>query len=431
MELLDVLTTAHHLRAMVNDLVDTIERTDAPPGATLSDLDLRRTIVQLERAINSATAAQAACLAEMGRRARGHGAATTTLTASPHDPQTSVLVSEEFIPDEVALLLHCSTASAHARYRTALDAERTPAAALLWRAGVIDARKVQVIADELGSLDPQADSTYELGVDAADYAAMHTPTQTRSWLARRVIATDPDAAAERCRRASAERRVVFTPGADSMASIWAHLPGVQARQVFDTVDAVAKAAGSDDARTMDQRRADALIDLVTGRAQPPRVDVQVVVSAESLAGTSELPAWVPGLGPITATQARNCAAGDGAVWRRLLTDPETGTLTELAEPQYRPSRRLSRSVRSRDVTCRFPGCRRTASSGSDLDHTVPWPTGSTAVTNLAALCRRHHRLKHSAGWSVTQYADGVLEWTTPGGRRFTTTPWCYDSARAP
>ncbi len=89
--------------------------------------------------------------------------------------------------------------------------------------------------------------------------------------------------------------------------------------------------------------------------------------------------------------------------RRLLTDPATGTLTDLAdaEKRYRPSAALDRAVRARDVTCRFPGCRRSAdSAGTDLDHTIPWPQGPTSAANLAVLCRRHHRLKHTPGWNV-------------------------------
>ena len=110
--------------------------------------------------------------------------------------------------------------------------------------------------------------------------------------------------------------------------------------------------------------------------------------------------------------------------RRLLTDPATGVLTDLtdaAEKRYRPSAALDRAVRARDVTCRFPGCRRSADSpGTDLDHTVPWPAGPTAATNLAVLCRRHHRLKHTAGWNVHLHPTGVMTWTTPTGRHVTT-----------
>jgi hypothetical protein len=116
------------------------------------------------------------------------------------------------------------------------------------------------------------------------------------------------------------------------------------------------------------------------------------------------------------------------MWRRLLTDPATGTLTDLSETTYRPSRALDRTVRSRDQVCRFPGCRRPASttaSGTDLDHTRPWPLGPTAAANLAVLCRHHHRLKHSPGWRCEQHPDGTLTWTTPGGRTLTTSPWIF------
>jgi hypothetical protein len=67
----------------------------------------------------------------------------------------------------------------------------------------------------------------------------------------------------------------------------------------------------------------------------------------------------------------------------------------------------------------------------DLDHTVPWPQGPTDVGNLAVLCRRHHRLKHSPGWEVRLDPDGHMTWITPGGRRFSTTPWCCGDPRAP
>lgn len=99
-----------------------------------------------------------------------------------------------------------------------------------------------------------------------------------------------------------------------------------------------------------------------------------------------------------------------------------------------PSRRLELSVRMRDVSCRFPGCRRPAAgsrSGTDLDHTVPWPAGPTEASNLAVLCRHHHRVKHSPGWAVIMLETGFLERTTPGGLTFTTRPWAYRDPTIP
>ena len=108
--------------------------------------------------------------------------------------------------------------------------------------------------------------------------------------------------------------------------------------------------------------------------------------------------------------------------RRLLTDPATGTLTDVDQKRYRPSAALDRAVRARDVTCRFPGCRRSAdSAGTDLDHTVPWPVGPTAATNLAVLCRRHHRCKTSGRWRYRRLPDGTYHWTAPRGTTYLVT----------
>ncbi|MCZ3388168.1 MAG: HNH endonuclease, partial [Actinomycetia bacterium] len=119
-------------------------------------------------------------------------------------------------------------------------------------------------------------------------------------------------------------------------------------------------------------------------------------------------------------------------FRRLLTDPATGTLTDLAEKRYRPSTALDRAVRARDVTYRFPGCRRSANSaGTDLDQTTRWPEGPTTAANLAVLCRHHHRLKHTTRWNVTLHPSGVMTWTTPTGRTHQTAPWHYTDPNPP
>ena len=78
-------------------------------------------------------------------------------------------------------------------------------------------------------------------------------------------------------------------------------------------------------------------------------------------------------------------------------------------------------LRVRDGTCRFPTCRRRASA-CDLDHVVPWPTGATCASNLVALCRHHHRLKHRGGWDVRQDTDGTLRWRTPAGLEHVSRP---------
>ena len=92
------------------------------------------------------------------------------------------------------------------------------------------------------------------------------------------------------------------------------------------------------------------------------------------------------------------------------------------EPGYRPSPRLQRLVRARASTCTAPGCRRPAAA-CDLDHTRGYDDdGWTCECNLAPLCRHHHRVKQTEGWQLRQPSPGVMTWTTPAGRRYTTLP---------
>jgi hypothetical protein len=92
------------------------------------------------------------------------------------------------------------------------------------------------------------------------------------------------------------------------------------------------------------------------------------------------------------------------------------------EPQYRPSTALDEFVRTRDLTCRFPGCDRPATH-ADIDHTVPYPAGPTHPGNLKCYCRIHHLIKTFwPGWSDRQLADGTVVITTPTGHTYTTKP---------
>ena len=54
------------------------------------------------------------------------------------------------------------------------------------------------------------------------------------------------------------------------------------------------------------------------------------------------------------------------------------------------------------------------------------PAGRTCQCGLAPLCRRHHRCKQAPGWKLRQPAPGIMRWTTPSGRTYTTTPTRYE-----
>lgn len=90
------------------------------------------------------------------------------------------------------------------------------------------------------------------------------------------------------------------------------------------------------------------------------------------------------------------------------------------EPQYRPSAALARTVRTRGSRCDFPCCSVPAAR-CDLDHTIPWPRGSTEEANLSPRSRRHHRAKQ-AGWTPSPLPDGSTLWHAPSGRTYRKPP---------
>ncbi|WP_454119496.1 DUF222 domain-containing protein [Microbacterium lacticum] len=196
----------------------------------------------------------------------------------------------------------------------------------------------------------------------------------------------------------------------------------------DAADAEPGSAGSADTRdsrdtrTLDQRRADILCDLLLAGTPPMggdaglgaiRATVHVTVPLLTLAGLDDAPAVLDGHGPIDAESARVLAAA-APVWQRVMTHPVTEEPLRL--DTYRPSGRLRRLLNSRDRTCRWPGCRRTAAR-SEADHTIAWEDGgTTCADNLAILCKGHHTLKHASAWRVRQLGAGRLEFTSPTHR---------------
>jgi hypothetical protein len=216
-----------------------------------------------------------------------------------------------------------------------------------------------------------------------------------------------------------------------MAWFGALLPAPEAMRVDAAVDALAR-SWTEDERTLNQRRADALVALVTrdrelvheSRTGSPTAMIVVTVPYDTLIGTAETPAELKGYGPVTPAVARALATAPGSVWRRLLVEPVTGRVVKTDPTTYRPTAELARHVIARDVTCRFPGCVRSAAR-CDLDHVVPFnhtnpqAGGLTTPDNLIALCRRHHLLKHRANWQIHHdNTTGAVHWTAPTGHHY-------------
>ncbi|WP_345524933.1 HNH endonuclease signature motif containing protein, partial [Nocardioides endophyticus] len=92
-------------------------------------------------------------------------------------------------------------------------------------------------------------------------------------------------------------------------------------------------------------------------------------------------------------------------------------LTEnLHVDRYAPTPLIREQVILTCPTCVFPGCGKTARR-CDLDHITPWHKGGrTESTNLAPLCRLHHRMKTHGNWTYTRLTLTTFEWTSPMGR---------------
>ncbi|WP_235563808.1 HNH endonuclease signature motif containing protein, partial [Nocardioides sp. Root122] len=101
--------------------------------------------------------------------------------------------------------------------------------------------------------------------------------------------------------------------------------------------------------------------------------------------------------------------------------------TELSAPGYEIPKWLREQIALRDGICVYPWCPRPARR-ADVDHIIEYDhdaeaegrdqPGPTTTSNLACLCRFHHRLKTHSSWTYTMVAPGVFEWTSPHGHRY-------------
>jgi hypothetical protein len=336
--------------------------------------------------------------------------------------------ADEFAADEIRFALTLTRRAADALMGIAgALIERIPAAHVALRSGAIDLAKARVLDDETAALP---ESTARQIVDLVLPGAGELTTgQLRVRLRRLVIAADPAAAARRHQEALTRRRVEHGLDPEGTATLAGHhLPPDRAATAAARIDALARAAKrAGDRRTLDELRADLLLDILNGdhTTAGPEVaggGVELVVPLATLMGVSDEPGEIKGWGPVLAEVARKVAAGQqGSTWRFSAVD-ESGSLVAHGSLRRRPPARMAALVRARDRTCRAPGCR-TPAHRADLDHTRAWEDGGpTTPANLGVLCRHCHGYKHSAGVSVTQPAPGTFVWRTRLGHTYTTGP---------
>ena len=265
-------------------------------------------------------------------------------------------------------------------------------------------------------------------------ARKQTLAQLRDCLRRAVMQAAPRAARKNASTAKVRHDIELFPRADGQAELRVTADAADLQAIHQTIQDAARKLGATEKglafpRSAGQLRVAALLHLLTGTnpdaaTRPYQVTVNVTMDLPTLLGLRDNPATLTGYGPLPPALARTLAAD--ASWRRLIHDPYTGALLDLGAHQYRPSAALARHVRTRDVNCIFPGCNRRAHT-CDLDHAHrPGGTGGpTDRHNLHALCKKHHRLKHEAGWTLQTSPTAPPVWIGPLGRRYAVEAYDY------
>lgn len=326
------------------------------------------------------------------------------------------------------------------------------------------------MADEVAKATDHLKAWQQEIVDERMAGSWEIDRNIKAWrrrLRREVLRVDDDAE-ERRKLAVAKRNVAMWPLPDGMACVRAEVRAQDAAIVMAALSAVADKYGAEERalaeaaraqateagdeidddtdadiddewidpvtfnylatrrsgqRTMDQRRADALVDVFANiladpylpKRQGKRPTVQATGGILTLLGLRNDPGELAGYGPITAEHLREIAAD--ADWHRFVIAPDTGALISIGAESYRPKQALRDFMVGAEPSCDFPGCS-VPSHRTDAEHTQPHDRGGeTDVHNVRPRCRRHHRCKTHAGWRVERLPDGHTRWTAPSGSR--------------
>jgi hypothetical protein len=174
----------------------------------------------------------------------------------------------------------------------------------------------------------------------------------------------------------------------------------------------------DDDRSYGQRQHDALIELCRQRAggrsdgAGPRPQLIIRASLDTLAGLSGAPAGELASGgtvPAATVQRYACDTAISRITGRGELEHELTHATRTIPPSTR------RALEARDQHCVFQGCDRRL-NWCDGHHLVWWTKGGpTELSNLALLCRPHHRMVHEEGWTLER-RDGRFMAIAPARR---------------
>ncbi|MBT2535354.1 HNH endonuclease signature motif containing protein [Arthrobacter sp. ISL-69] len=300
------------------------------------------------------------------------------------------------------------------------------------QAGTISWQHARIMVEETTDVPPAAAAALEAhfldpdavnaarGCPVGDLVPSRFRAKARSWRERH----HPVSIEQRHRTSVQDRRLEFAPDRDGMAWLSAYLPADAAASIWNrATDAARALQNPSEPRNLSQLRADtAATWLLAGVAEgvpSPKAQVLVTVPVLSLLGATEETAVLDGYGPIPPSMARRLVADGATSFHRVLTDPRVGAPLEIGRASYRIPAAMRQWLRLRDGKCPFPGCNN-QSLDTEADHVLAWHDGgATGISNLGQPCRKHHRLKHTTGWTpIGASRDAPPGWVAPSGRRY-------------
>ena len=201
------------------------------------------------------------------------------------------------------------------------------------------------------------------------------------------------------------RRLKLSTWEDGSLTLSGVLDPVGGAALRTALAPLARKSGTHDDRDVEQRQADALVELASHGEQ--KAQVQVMSSLETLLGAAGAPAAEMDLCsvPISSTTVERLAC-DSSITRVLL-DSES-VVIDVGRAKRVVSGPTKRALNARDGHCRWPGCERPA-SWSAAHHVVHWIHGGTSdLDNLILLCHRHHWMVHEGNWQLVRGDDGRM-----------------------
>ncbi len=409
-------------------MYETIDRLLAGPPSGAPEAELVDWIARLEeiKCTAEAVQAQAAVRLEEAVRARQSEAGVPARKLG-EGVASQIALARRVSPEKGAKLLGLAKI---------LIAEMPHTFALM-KAGRFSQWQATILARETAclSLDDRKVIDYELcatgpGGQSAKAVSMGL-RQLENAAKKLAITLDQASVVARGANAAKDRRVSLRPAPDTMTWLGALLPVKDGVAVFAALDQAAKAAhAAGDERTRGQVMADTLVDRITGRAEvggKPRIEVKIVMTADSLTGDADQPATVEGYGPVPAGWARD-ALNDAEVFvRRLFTDP-AGQLVAMESRSRKAPDGLAEFITTRDGgICRTVGC---DAPIRNIDHVERHADGGeTSAENLQGLCERCNQAKEALGWRARPGPDGGIVTTTPTGHTYVSPPpetWAPD-----